>query len=206
MRSFITSASFALIIRAQKFAEWSRILKSPNRAEFILIATLVGFIQSLILYFFDHTSNFFDNFEIIHKVYKTFAMFVCILVEEFVQFSIASKLPTDRLFINCGKYALGWWFLESICIIPVLLFQINSILSHKFLVFGIIMTLILRILSLSVFFLATITRYFSLKNLKKYAILLFILQILFHVYWNIGVAINEDALRIMFRPFLGLTA
>ena len=204
MRKYINSTSELLILSAQKFADWTRILRSPNRAEFILTAALVGSSQLLIISWFNKRNGVNNYFSLNDHYLQLVSMTVCIFIEEFVQFSIASRLPEDNLLINCGKYAIGWWLLEFIALFPVISYVLFINLSRAEFNFGMMMFIYIRIMTLIVFFTATLTRYFSLSILKKYALILFVLQVVFHVFWNVEIAQNDNAMRMIFHPLVGL--
>jgi len=206
MRFNVNSLSQSLILSAQNFADWTRILRSPNRAEFILVAIIVGSAENLILYFFSHSIDLGRHIKINEYFIRLLSMTLCLMIEEFVQFSIASRLPSHKLLLNCGKYALGWWALELICLLPIVSYLIFLTLPTNSAYVGLLVFIYVRVLTIFVFFTATLTRYFSLTTMKKYAILLFFIQLIFHVFWNVNIAQSEDGLRTIFLPLRSLEA
>lgn len=152
MRRYINSMSEALILSAQRFADWGRILKSPNRAEFILITVLVACLQHLILYLFNLTNEFLSYFGLTEYLNRLFSMTILLIIEEFVQFSIASRLHVNKLLVNCGKYAFGWWLVEFSAIVPVfIMYGIPHLAINEYSA-GFIVLIYIRLLGLPVFF------------------------------------------------------
>lgn len=204
MRKCINSKSEALVLSAQRFADWCRILKSPNRAEFILITVLVACLQHLIIYLFNRSGEFLSYLGLTEYLIRLFSMTILLSIEEFIQFSIASRLPIDKLLLNCGKYAFGWWLIEFSAIIPIFIMYVMPHLATKDYIAGFIVLIYIRILGLPVFILATFTRYLSLTKMKKYAILIFLIQLAYHTYWNVDVAFNANTIKLLFEPLFAV--